>query len=119
MDYEDQEPLTWQEKMEWARSEQNRLRASRKRAAQDAKALPGIAHLERRLGASVGAGIVKPMPSLLEPLNDAESNARERMLRAQAELLKETYRMTEEDYEARREVLERQKQELLSKDNSA
>jgi len=58
------------------------------------------------------------MPPLLEPLNDAESNARERMLRVQAELVREQHRMSEADYKERRKRLERQKQELLSRTNT-
>lgn len=109
----DQEPLTWREQMEWARAERERLRVSQKRTAQHAEGAGLIARLGKRLGADVGNVIAKPMPPLLEPLNDAESNARERMLRAQAALLKEERQMTDEDYEARCRMLEEQKRKLM------
>ena len=109
----DQEPLTWREQVEWAKSERERLKALQKRTAEHAEGAGLIARLGKRLGADVGTVIAKPMPPLLEPLNDAESNARERMLRVQAELLKEQHQMTEVQYEERIKFLEQQKRELL------
>lgn len=111
-DLEEMEPLTWKEKMELARARSNARQALLKRNALHAEALAGISQAEKRLGVSVGKEIAQPMPKTPVPGNEAESNARENLLRRQREMLL-SRQMTDVEFEDRKEKLRQQREQLL------
>lgn len=83
--------------------------ALQKRAAEAVKARGGIAHLEKRLGVNA-SNAQKPMPRVL-PLTDAEQKERAMLLEKQkAELM--SREMTDEQFEARKELLRQQAEKL-------
>ena len=118
MDYEEQDwedQPSWREKREMARALREQKTARLTRNAENAKALDGISRLEKRLRVNVADVIGKPPPKLPEPLDDQESNARERMLGVQAETLRD---MSDEQYEARKKQLAEQAEMLKKKFSS-
>jgi hypothetical protein len=106
---------TWQEKREMARALREHKKARLTRSVEDVKARAGISQLAKRLRVNVADVIGKPPPKLPEVLDDQESNARERMLKVQAETVRAQYAMTDEQFEARKKELEKQKAQLLER----
>jgi len=104
----DQEPLTWRERRQMERAERLQRQALSTRNAQHAKDSGLLSRLEKL----VRVPVVREMPRT-EPLNDAETNARARMLQVQAETLRAQAQMTDEEYEQRKQMLEQQRRELL------
>src|SRR5215471_7659242 len=80
-----EEPPTWREIRQQKMAERAQRQALQTRIVQNAAAKAGIAHLAKRFDVNVKQ--LKQWPRT-EPLNDAESNEREQMLRAQAEKLR-------------------------------
>jgi len=90
------------------RAERLQRQALSTRNAQRAKDSGLLSRLEKL----VRVPVVREMPRT-EPLNDAETNARARMLQVQAETLRAQAQMTDEEYAQRCKLLEEQKRKLL------